>query len=170
MTAYPDILAAALLGLVGAAVVWDLRERRIPNGLTIGAALAALALRAPAGGDAVLAGLAGLGLGFLAALPFFALGGLGGGDVKLLAAVGAFLGPGPLPVALLATALAGGALALGVVVWRGRTRETLGDAADLVAGLFRRDRRPRKTLETPGALAIPYAVPIAAGALAGILL
>lgn len=160
----------SLLLLSALAVGWDLRERRIPNALTVGGALIALSLRGLQGGEPLLAGLGGLGLGFLAGLPLFLVGGFGGGDVKMLAAVGAFLGPSQFLVALLATALAGGALAVAVAARRGALTDMLRDTGGLAARLigFRRGA-PLKTLATPGALAIPYAVPIAVGAVCGVL-
>src|SRR5262245_64849156 len=86
-------LVALSIGVV--ACVTDLRTRRIPNVLTFGAAALALAFHGIVGG---LPGVQSAALGWLAGLamflPFFLLGGMGGGDVKLLAALGAWLGPG----------------------------------------------------------------------------
>jgi prepilin peptidase CpaA len=88
--------SAHIVGLTIAslACVTDLRTRRIPNVLTFGAALAGLLYQFVSGG---IDGLGHAALGWLVGavifiLPF-ALGGLGGGDVKLLAALGAWLGP-----------------------------------------------------------------------------
>ena len=68
------------------ACVTDLRSRRIPNLLTFGSALMALVFHVViAGSSGLLHALGGWGAGVLMFLPFFALRGLGGGDVKLLA-------------------------------------------------------------------------------------
>src|SRR5262249_47283506 len=83
-----------MLGLLVWAAIQDFRARRIPNWLTLnlaaGGLLASLlsphALAAPA--SSILGLLAGLGI----ALVLFSLGALGGGDVKLLAAIGAWVG------------------------------------------------------------------------------
>lgn len=80
-----------LLWLLACAIT-DWRARRIPNGLTVGflllaAAVMLLGQRTLAGGG-VLVGLLGLGMAVLLTLPGFVLGRLGGGDVKLLAALG----------------------------------------------------------------------------------
>ena len=97
------------------ACVTDLRTRRIPNVLTFGAAVAGLAYQFATGGVEAL-GQAALGwlLGALVFIVPFALGGLGGGDVKLLAALGAWLGPADALWLALYTGVAGGVMALGV--------------------------------------------------------
>jgi Flp pilus assembly protein protease CpaA len=91
----------------------DLLRRRIPNGLSVGIAVAAvpvaIALQGPGGAAfAVFGLLAGLGM----LLPFHLLGGLAAGDVKLMAAAGAWLGPQLTIVAAATTLLAGGAIAI----------------------------------------------------------
>lgn len=168
----------ALVVLVVAAIAWDLRERRIPNAITVLGCALALALRAFLGLDALGAGLLGLGAGFLVGLPIFAMGGMGGGDVKLLAAIGAFLGPGDLVPALIAMALIGGLMAILWALKDGRLVSILADTGRLVYALFGKlvstvvpslsmyfAPMPRRTIESPGALTIPYALPIGAGAL-----
>jgi prepilin peptidase CpaA len=83
-----------LAGGVAAAAVIDLRTRRIPNVLTAAMAVAGIAFAA-AGVGAITptAAVAGLVVGGLLMLPGHALGATGSGDVKLMAAVGALLGP-----------------------------------------------------------------------------
>ena len=103
--------------LPAAACVTDLRDGRIPNVLTFGAIAVAFAVHAllPQG-----SGLAHVGFGFLVGLavffPFFALGGMGAGDVKLMAAIGAWLGPTLALLTALYGAVAGGVLALVVAL------------------------------------------------------
>lgn len=160
------LLQTVLIGTAAVAVWCDLRERRIPNRLTIPACVAALGLRALLGWDPLTAGLLGLGAGFLVALPIFALGGLGGGDVKLVAAVGAFVGPSALVPTLLVAAIAGGLLALAFAVRERALGATLDNTGRLMNTLLS-GHAPKRTLDTPGALAIPYALPIALGAMVG---
>jgi prepilin peptidase CpaA len=150
-----------------AACVTDLGMRRIPNVLTLGSALGGAGYHLVIGGLSGLAGAAaGWGVGFLVFLPLFALRGMGGGDVKLMAALGAWLGPGPVVWVALFAALAGGPLAVVVAASRGY----LGRAFRNVWGLLMFWRiaglRPHPTLTLDAAPAgprLPYALPIAAG-------
>ncbi len=115
-----------LLGLCLAwAVVTDLRGRRIANRLVACGLLGALAgalhgALAPAG-PGLASALGGWAAGLLLAgsllLPLHLLGGMGAGDVKLMAMTGAFLGPGLAWQAALLALLAGGGLALGWLAW-----------------------------------------------------
>lgn len=159
----------ALVALVILAVTWDLRTRRIPNALTVTGFFTALALRALPGGEALLAGVLGGLIGLILTFPLVLMGGLGGGDAKLLAAVGAFLGPSNLPLALLVTALVGGTMALALAIQHRALGETLRHAGALVGGVAKRAPAARN-LRTPGALTVPYGVAIGAGALAGWLM
>jgi prepilin peptidase CpaA len=108
------------------ACVTDIRSRRIPNVLTFGAAICAVALHGfVTGGSGLVFSATGWLVGTALFFPFFALGGLGGGDVKLLAAIGACLGgPIVLWVAMYA-AVAGGVLAVFVALRAGYLRAAL---------------------------------------------
>ena len=91
------MVASVLLVLVLLVASWtDVRSRRIPNWLTVGGLIAGLAVRAWMGPGSVVTGVLGVALAAVLALPFFAAGALGGGDAKLLMAVGAFMGPADL--------------------------------------------------------------------------
>ena len=85
-------LSVALLGVLFLSVWFDVSEQRIPNWITIGGFVGALALRAIVGPEALAVGLLGGALGFFLGILFFAVGALGAGDGKLLATVGTFLG------------------------------------------------------------------------------
>jgi prepilin peptidase CpaA len=126
------VAVVACSGAIVAAV--DLRTRRIPNVVTLSLAVIGIALSARgASGHSTLAALAGLALGFLLMLPGHLFGGTGAGDVKLFAAMGTLLGPGPVVSAFLYTALAGGILAFAVAVRRRRLSDTVTGAAALIA-------------------------------------
>lgn len=152
------------------AVAWDLRAWRIPNYVTFPAALAGI------GFHVAVAGLAGLktsvlglalGLGLLF-IPFM-LGGMGGGDVKLLAALGAWLGPKGILFATLYSGLAGGVIALAymVVSGEGTFKSMKVIYEDLVYFVTFRDRPPGPVR---GKRRIPYSVAIALGTLGFIFL
>ena len=114
------IMIYIAIGLTLVAVLYDLRRREVPN--WIGASLVVCAVTAIAAGftDVTWAGLAmGAALGLALTLPLYALGGFGGGDVKLVVALGGALGPLALLSALFWVALAGGVLALLAAI-RGR--------------------------------------------------
>ena len=101
-----------LATLLGCAAVWDVRTRRIPNGLTLAGLAAGFLWHVfRGGGPGFLLSCEGVGVAALALLPY-AVRGLGAGDVKLLGAVGALAGPAFTLWTLLGAALAGGPLAL----------------------------------------------------------
>jgi prepilin peptidase CpaA len=163
-----------ILGLQAAllcAAIADLRDRRIPNVLTVGAGVAALVLRSFLGVEVLVDGLLGAGLGFVILLPLFAMRGVGGGDVKLLIMVGAFLGPAHFLLALLATAMVGGAMSLAAAVRGGVILPVLLNTGGLVKWIFTFGRLgERTTLASPGAVSVPYGVAIAIGSAVALFL
>ena len=159
------LINAILAGFITAAVITDARSRRIPNALTLPVAAAAFAIHGLyAGPGGVVFALAGLGAGLgLFVLPYI-LGGMGGGDVKMLAAVGALKGATFAFHAFLGAAVAGGVMALALAVIHGRARRTMGNigaiCTTMAAGV-----NPKGAFcdaHSPGA-AFPYAGAIAAG-------
>jgi prepilin peptidase CpaA len=119
---------------MAAAAIIDLRTRRIPNALTASLAVAGIGLAGLGFGRVGLgASLLGVVVGLLCMLPGHLFGATGAGDVKLLAAAGALLGPADIVKAFIGTALAGGALALLVALNRGRLRRTIETAARLAS-------------------------------------
>jgi prepilin peptidase CpaA len=113
MTAAQAAAAWISLGLAVVACVWDLRTRRIPQALTLGGAAAAIVFHLATGGWSVAAlSVGGWLVGIVIFLVPFALGGLGAGDVKLMGALGAWLGPWDVLWLAAYTAIAGAILAL----------------------------------------------------------
>lgn len=109
--------AAAFLFL---AVESDVRRLRIPNWLTFGGLAGALGLAAAQGGGAgLLAALAGAGSALALLFVPFVVGWLGAGDVKAMMVLGALWGREPLLPTLFWIVLAGGALAIVLVAFRG---------------------------------------------------
>src|SRR3982751_5850643 len=108
MTPYRVLAYAPLLALLSWAAVQDVRTRRIRNWLTFSLALCGLAQSfAPNPTVAPMDAALGLLTGFALTVPLFAIGALGGGDVKLMAAIGAWLGPWPALQVFLGRAVVG---------------------------------------------------------------
>jgi len=141
----------------------DWTTSRIPNWLTLTGLVAALLLRALAG--SAVQGLEGCGVALAVAFMLYALGAVGGGDVKLLAAVGAFLGLDHLAGGLAVIAVAGAIFALLNVVRRGLLPLLILNTVDLLKSWRTLATGRPRTLQSPGALTIPYGLPIAVGTL-----
>jgi len=124
-------IAVLALGL-GAAVFTDVRTRRIPNWLTGAIAGAAFGLAFGGGPVTPMRALLGLVVGLALMLPGHVIGATGAGDVKLMAAVGAVVGPDVIFRAFLYSAVAGGVLAVVVALRRGRLGTTLQATTNLV--------------------------------------
>jgi prepilin peptidase CpaA len=108
MNIHPLALGALILSLV-LALITDIRSHKIPNWLTYPIVFLAILFYSEVNGlQRLLFSAEGLGLGLVLLMPFYMLGGMGAGDVKLMGAVGAALGPGHLFYAFLFTAIAGG--------------------------------------------------------------
>ncbi len=108
-----SLVSGLMLAFLLSMAAWlDIRQRRIPN--LIAAAVALLGLcSAMAGGMLAVAGALATALAVLSVgVGVWKLGWLGGGDVKLIAALSLWAGPSYLAELLLAIALGGGALAL----------------------------------------------------------
>lgn len=148
------------------AAAWDIRYRRIPNAVTVTGLVLALVLRAVPGGETLAGGLLGAAIGLTLGIAFFALGAIGAGDAKLIAAFGAFLGPMPFLQALALGVVLGGVFALADAAVRGllpllvqRSLQTVrsGLRGELAANGAESGRES-------GRLRIPYGVPLALGA------
>jgi prepilin peptidase CpaA len=109
----------------------------------------------------------GLVLGAVVLGAFFLMGGMGMGDVKLYAAIGAWIGPSQLILAMVITAMAGGAMALVWAICGGFLGDLLRGSGDLLFGLRKRGLRPHPelVLANPLARKMPYAPAIAIGTL-----
>ena len=160
------LIGALSVAAVGA--VLDLRGGRIPNWLTYGGLLAALAVQFllfgwPGVKGGLMGALAGGGIFYL----LFLVGGLGGGDVKLMAAVGAWAGAAQTVVVLVAAAIAGGGLAVGYTIFHRRVRLILLNTGELIRYHLTNGLKPHPVLNIreQSALRIPYGVAIAMGTL-----
>lgn len=154
--------------LIAVWISWgDLRTRKIPNYLTLGAALAGLTFNLiVAGWGGLVDGLLGLLLGFGFLILPYLMGGMGAGDVKALAALGAWLGPKGTLYLCCYMGLAGGLMALAVLAWKGllwqKIRSGLIYLQNLVLARDFQSTVSSASIKetTPG---IPYGVAIAVG-------
>jgi prepilin peptidase CpaA len=150
--------AVSVLLLLAFAVYFDVRWRRIPNALTATAIIAGIVGNALSfGTTGVLLSIAGFLVGGLLLLAPVALRWWGAGDLKLFAALGAIGGPAFILWAGLYSFVAGGLMALAVLLLRRQTAPVLaGIAVDLYT---------RQAPRAESGIRLPYAVPIAVGTL-----
>lgn len=153
-------LAVALALLAGG---MDWRSRRIPNWLTVpGVVIGVLANTLLNGVAGLKASLLGAGLGLLLLLPFVFLRSLGAGDWKLAGALGAFVGPGVLADLLMGSVFVAGVMALGLVIYKGRFKETLRNIGRLLAAMLTFHMPSAEvSLDNPQSLKVPYGVALA---------
>lgn len=163
---YSLAAGSVFTALLIAACVTDLRSRRIPNSLVLALAITGVVFviwRSPVG-SGVLYTVKGFAVGLLIWLPFWLLGVLGAGDVKLFAASAIWLGPvGAIQAALL-TALVGGVLALGWLMWRDGATGSVRTVA-LWIGSMRATRALHPVAGAPIPVRVPYGLAMSAGAL-----
>jgi prepilin peptidase CpaA len=155
------------------ACVFDFRTHRIPNGLTFGAAAAAVAFHSTMNGFSGFAtGVGGWLTGVAMLILPFALGGLGAGDVKLLGALGAWLGPSHAMWAGIFTTLSGGVMALFVAAASGYLREAWSNIGFILTSWRVLGVRPipELTLASARGPRLAYAAPILLGTMVTIWL
>jgi prepilin peptidase CpaA len=154
--------------VLAVATFTDLRNRRIPNWLVLPFMLAGIAVSGWLHGwHGIGQSFAGLGLGVLIYGFLFWLGGMGAGDVKLCAAIGAWIGPNQLFIALVITAMAGGIMVLCWAAFGGFLKDLFTGACSVVFGWKERGmhRDPDLVLSNPLKRKMPYAPAIAIGTL-----
>jgi len=148
------------------AAVFDLRQRRIPNALTVTAMLAGILIHTTRSGwDGFTFSLLGLAVGGGALLIFFVFGGMGAGDVKLMAGIGALVGFRFAISVLVLTGVAGGIMAIGKMIsWHWRPSAA---AKELKPPEFPADSRAG---DSPLKETMPYGVAIAIGTLVSVIM
>jgi prepilin peptidase CpaA len=155
------LAGAVLLALIAG---WtDLRSRRIPNWLTVPGLLVGVTANAVLSGWAGLAhSLKGAALGLALLLPFVMLRSLGAGDWKLAGALGAFTGPAALIDLLLGSVFVAGLLALALVIYKRRVRQTVRNIGHILVSLVTFQLPgSRVSLDNPESLKVPYGVALA---------
>jgi prepilin peptidase CpaA len=159
-----------LVIMVAIAAGFDLRYRRIPNwlvgtGLVWGMLMNTLLF----GWPGLKTSLLGIGLAFIVYFPLFLVRGMGAGDVKLMMAVGALVGPLNWLYIFVMTGILGGAAALLLLAWRRRLRQTFSNVVVILSELLHL-RAPfaadeKLDVHSPNAITMPHGVTIAAGSL-----
>jgi len=150
-----------LILLVTLASLFDLRLGKIPNTLTYPACIFGLGFAVTTWSwSALSSSLLGLLIGFLPFFGLYLIGGLGGGDVKLMAAIGALMGYPFTLNALITSILVGGLIALLLVIWEGKLWQAVRFLATTVGRVFIPwlDREPLDTQQT-----VPFGVAICLG-------
>ncbi len=162
ITWWPTLVVLAI------ATFTDLRSHRIPNWLVLPFLVTGIAVSGWVHGWHGLGqSLLGIGLGTVILGFFCWMGGMGMGDVKLGAAVGAWIWPAQLMLALVLTGVVGGLMALGWAIGGGFVGELLRGTGDLIFGMGKRGVRPHPelVLDNPLTRKMPYAPAIAIGTL-----
>ena len=169
---HQNTYAGLALGCALFATVTDVRDRKIPNALTGAAVIMGVLVHL------AWDGWGGLGssveAGLLSGVLFLALyiaGGIGAGDVKLMAAIGFLNGLPSLELVLLGTAISGGLFAIAVSVHKGNLSQSMSRMGALlhIGEAQRTQAAGADALKGAEALSIPYAIPIAAGCLLNFL-
>lgn len=167
METLPWLFVTIVFGFTLVAGISDLRTRRLPNWLTVPAFLAALAFHGLTGGWSGLGqALGGFAIGFGILFVLWLIGGGGGGDVKLMGALGAWLGPIPI---LIVFGLSTAFVVLGMIVtavWElfahgySHVRRRYVPVATLGTGTV---TSSRETQRRKNRRILPYALPVALG-------
>jgi prepilin peptidase CpaA len=160
------------VGVVLIVAAWiDGKELRVPNWITFPMVLSGLVYSTAVGGWQGLGfGLLGMGVGLATLMPLYSVGGMGAGDVKLMAGVGAWLGAQVTWNAFLVSAVVGGLMAAVMVIYRKAWNKHYGNAM-LILSEIATVKDPRELSQIaaarkPHMLLLPYGIPICIGSIA----
>lgn len=148
----------------------DLKKHLIPNVLSLGGVIIGISIHTYQNGfDGLLFSLSGMAVGFFLLIPFYAMKGMAAGDVKLMAAIGTFLGAYTTFIIVLSTLICGSLLALAYILLRENSALTLKRYL-LIAKTFLLTYRwiyIKPTSKDSGNIRFPYAVAILVGTFVG---
>jgi prepilin peptidase CpaA len=164
----PIVLKILLVCTVVIAGLYDLRYRRIPNWLNVSAMSVGVLLNLLLfAGHGLILAMLGIGCALVVYIPLYLVRGMGAGDVKLMAAVGAIAGPRNWMGIFIATAVLGGFVSLIYVLFRRRLHETFWNMTLIVSELTRfrvpAVRDSRLDVRSSDALRVPHGALIAVG-------
>ena len=147
---------------------WDIRYRRIPNWATLPGAALGLGMNGLfLGWQGMKASGLGLLVGFGALVVLFVLGWMGGGDVKLMAAIGAIVGPSNWFWVFILSNILGGLVAVVLLLSKGRARRTFSNVGYMLNELAHLRppyaQREELDLQSPKAVTMPHGFAIAIG-------
>lgn len=170
LTQLPISIELILVALVLTAAIWDLKSRRIPNWLSLAGIISGIALNSFLYGlTGLKESLEGMATAFGVYFLLYLVRAMGAGDVKLMAAVGAFVGPGNWFMIFLITAVIGGVIALTVLLFRKRLRKTFDNVFFIIAEMmhFRAPYLGREELSVKSqkAFTLPHGAVIGLGCL-----
>lgn len=149
----------------------DGKELRVPNWITFPMVLTGIAYNVWAGGLPGLGdSLLGMTVGLLCLLPLYSVGGMGAGDVKLMAGVGAWLLWQPTLYAFCVSAIVGAVMAVVMVFWKGDFRKHSVNFL-MILNEWASIRDPAKLAEIAAErkskmMLLPYGIPICIGSIA----
>lgn len=134
---YPISTTFILIAILAASLVCDLRSRTIPNLITIPAMVLGIIINIMKNQvEGIKLSFFGILISFLILIIPFYIGGLGGGDVKLMMAVGALMGPWFALNALIYTAVAGALMALGIIIYQKKLGKCFSNIMGYLASIF----------------------------------
>ena len=165
----PWIWKAFVLSFATAAAVGDVYWRRIPAWFSVFGALIGFGYYGWRG--SFLPSLGAAGIGFAVGLALFHLGAIGGGDVKLLTAMGALLGLSKWTLAMELAVIAAGLIACCQIIHRGAVRQVLNNINLVLAGLWSNGFQPHPEVHVKNAAMIraPFGVAAAVGTAAALI-
>jgi prepilin peptidase CpaA len=171
MSTLPPILQLLLAVVALVAGVYDILYRRIPNWLVLSALLLAFLLNGFLYlGDGLLRSALGMALALLIYFPLYVLRGMGAGDVKLMAAIGALVGPANWFFIFVVSALLGGVLAVLLTLARGRFLKTMRNVGFMLWEMVHLRpphlRSEELDIHSPKAVKLPHGAVIALGCFA----
>jgi prepilin peptidase CpaA len=156
-------IGAMLVGLTAGWIDW--RTRRIPNWLTVSGALMGIAIHTfQSGTHGLNTALQGMILALISLLPMVLVRAMGAGDWKLMAALGAILGPVMMLFVLVGAIFVSGIMAMVMVVRAQRVKETFTNIYVLVQGFlsFGLRTNPVISLDNPDLIKLPFGIAVAA--------